>query len=190
MIFRLTQALNARVKAGKLEALPLHPNPLLDWSAHMFLVGRKPFVLLSNTASLLSVVIPGHGIASQARFLVFALEAIRQCMESHGGKAVSWTVIPSDGKSVQFAKSLNRSVSGSLNELVQQAELWLAEGEMTLTEVGDRLNDTLLSALAASGSHGYGKPREAFRVLASGAGSTAGRSQIEPRQERKQLPAD
>ena len=29
----------------------------------------------------------------------------------------------------------------------------------------DRLNDTLLSALAAGGSHGYGKPREAFRVM-------------------------
>ena len=52
MIFRLSQPLNARVKAGALEALPLHENPLLDWSAHLFPVGRSNFILVSNTRSL------------------------------------------------------------------------------------------------------------------------------------------
>ncbi|QJX01083.1 hypothetical protein [Frigoriglobus tundricola] len=47
--FRLTQTLNSRVKAGVLEALFLHENLLLDWSAHLFLVGRSNFILLSNT---------------------------------------------------------------------------------------------------------------------------------------------
>ena len=63
-----------------------------------------------------------------------------------------------------------------MNEFVRQAELWLAEGERTLPEIGDRLNDTLLSALAAGGSHGYGKPREAFRVMMDRTGSNAARS--------------
>jgi hypothetical protein len=51
------------------------------------------------------------------------------------------------------------------------------EGDLTLPEVAARLNDTLLSALAAGGSNGYGKPREAFRVMAAGAGSNATRGE-------------
>jgi hypothetical protein len=68
-----------------------------------------------------------------------------------------------------------------MNELVRLAELLLSEGELTLPEVGHRLNDTLLSALATGESHGYGKPREAFRALAGEAGANAERSQAADR---------
>jgi hypothetical protein len=191
MIFRLTQSLNARVKAGNLEALPLHENPLLDWSAHLFPVGRSSFILLSNTASLLSVVVSAHGITSQARFRALAFDSVRQCVELHGVGSVSRTIAAADGDTVRFAKALSRSVSGSMNELVRLAELLLAEGELTLSEVGHRLNDTLLSALATGESHGYGKPREAFRALANEAGSNAERSQIaDHRQELEQRRPD
>lgn len=55
-----------------------------------------------------------------------------------------------------------------MNELVKCAGFCMGDDEMTLPEVGDRLNDTLLSALAAGGSHGYGKPGEAFRIMVGG----------------------
>jgi hypothetical protein len=169
MIFRLSQLLNARVKAGVLEPLPLHENPLLDWSAHLFAVGRSRFVLLSNTASLLSAVESGHGITGENSFRDRAFEGIRACLTALGYEPLARTLLPTEGRPVRFAKALNRSVSGSMNELVRCAESCMSGGELTLPEVGDRLNDTLLSALAAGGSHGYGKPREAVRVLMDGA---------------------
>jgi len=64
MIFRLTQRLNAKIKAGVLRALPLHENPLADWSAHLFVAGRTQYLLLSNTRSLYSTVLYGKGTAS------------------------------------------------------------------------------------------------------------------------------
>src|SRR5436309_2823905 len=145
MIFRLSHALNARVQTGVLEALPLHENPLLDWSAHLFPVGRRQFILLTNTVSLLSAVVPGHGITSLAHFQERAFDGIRECLTSHG------SIIRADTESIRFAKALNRSVPGSMNELIRCAEVWLGEGELTLLEVGHRLNDTLLSALAGVG---------------------------------------
>ena len=33
MIFRLSQKLATKIKAGALRALPLHENPVADWSA-------------------------------------------------------------------------------------------------------------------------------------------------------------
>lgn len=169
MIFRLSQSLNARVKAGALEALPRHQNPLLDWSAHLFPVGRSRFILLSNTASLLSAVVPGQGVTSEDRFRERAFDGIRACLTALGYESLSRTITPTDSGPVRFAKALNRSVSGSMNELVKCAGFCMSEGELPLPEVGDRLNDTLLSALAAGGSHGYGKPGEAFRVMVGGA---------------------
>ena len=67
MIFRLSQRLNAKVKAGVLRALPLHENPLADWSAHLFVAGRAQYLLLSNTASLYSTVMYGKGVTARRR---------------------------------------------------------------------------------------------------------------------------
>lgn len=190
MIIRLSQALNARVKAGPLEALPLHENPLLDWSAHLFPVGRSRFVLLSNTASLLSAVVAGTGVAGVTSFRDRAFAGIRACLTALGHEPLTQMLFPDDGP-VRFAKALNRSVSGSMNELVKCAEFCMSDGGLTLSEVGDRLNDTLLSALAAGGSHGYGKPGQAFRVLMGKTGSTAERSPTgKPEHGHEQPPTD
>ena len=174
MIFRLSQVLNTKVKAGALVALPLHENPLLDWSAHSFLLNRRQFILVSNTKSMLSVVLPGQGITGQALLTERALGGIQECLESYGHESVFRRVIAPGSESVRFAKALNRSVSGSMTEQVKYAEFCMADGDLTLLEVGHRLNGNLLSALAGvGGSHGYGKPKEAFQVLVNEAESKA-----------------
>ena len=60
-----------------------------------------------------------------------------------------------------------------MNQLVGFAEVLLIEDELSPHEVGFRLNDFLLSALAAEKSHGYGTPNEAFKLLAKQLGNTA-----------------
>ena len=112
MIFRLSQTLNAKVKAGVLESLPLNENPLLDWSAHLFPVGRSRFILLSNTVSLLSAVLPGQGVTSEDRFRERAFDGIRACLTALGDEPLSRTVTPTDNGPVRFAKALTRSVRG------------------------------------------------------------------------------
>jgi hypothetical protein len=48
MIFRLSQTLNAKVKAGALPTLPLDEIPFADWSAHLFRAGRVQYILLTT----------------------------------------------------------------------------------------------------------------------------------------------
>lgn len=74
-------------------------------------------------------------------------------------------IAPASGP-VQSAKALNRSVTGSVKELVLTAEWWLAEDDVSPHDVGFRLNEILLSSLATEGSHRYGHPNEAFKLLA------------------------
>jgi hypothetical protein len=168
MIFRLSQRLNTKIKVGTLRTLPLHENPFADWSAHLFVADRTQYIILSNTKSLYSTVMYGKGITNDSHFIERALSSMRQYMEDDGQEFIYRRFIASASESVRFAKALNRSVTGSMNDLINHATAWLAEGDVSPYDVGARLNDILLSALARSKSFPYGKPRAAFKELVSG----------------------
>ncbi len=168
MIFRLSQKLATKTKQGNLPAVPLDENPYADWSAHLFTVARTQYIIVANTRALYSVVMYGKGITDYSEFISRALSALREFMEDDGQSFVYQRLIAPTSGSVRLAKALDRSVTGSINELVKFATVWLEEGEVSPHEVGLRLNDVLLSALAPSKKDSYGKPREAFTALAEG----------------------
>jgi hypothetical protein len=85
---------------------------------------------------------------------------IRTVLEGAGADRVATQA----RESAQFAKSLGRSVTGSMNELIAHAVAFLADGDLPLADVGVRLNDILLSALGG-GSNKYGRLREVFAAL-------------------------
>ena len=76
MIFRLSQKLIDKIKAGALATLPLDENPFADWSAGLFLIGRSQYILVTNTKSLYSTVLPGKGVTDNSTFS-------RACLEQH-----------------------------------------------------------------------------------------------------------
>jgi len=164
MLFRLSQKLGAKIKAGKLVQAPLHADPLLDWSAQSFAVGRTQYILLSNTKSLFSTILLAKGCTDLPRFIERAVSGIRECLEAHGDERVFRDFIAPHAGIVRFAKALNRSVTGSMNEQIRCAGFCMVDGDLSLLELGQRLNDNLLSAIASSGST-FGRPRDAFREL-------------------------
>jgi hypothetical protein len=164
MILRLTRALNDRLKGGPLVESLLHEDPLLDWSARTFEAGAAEYLLLCNTPSLYCVVLSDATFTDMNHFTDRMLGVVRSILDGAGRGAVGRGIGP-----VRFAKPLDRSVTGSLNELVAHATALLADRSMSVQEVGQRLNDVLLSALRR-GDRKYGTPREAFAELVAGAG--------------------
>jgi hypothetical protein len=69
------------------------------------------------------------------------------------------------GYNFSFAKALNRSVTGSMNDLINNAKAWLEEDDVSPHAIGFELNDVLLSALAESKTDFYRNPNEAFKQL-------------------------
>ena len=165
MIFRLSQKLNTKIKVGALQALPLDENPFADWSAHLFAVERTPYILVCNTKSLYSIVLLGKGITNENLFVQQALNGIRDSLEADRMKSVYDRLIAPDTGTVHFAKALNRSVTGSMNELTFHATLKLRGKEHSLRDVSLGLNEELLSAISSSGSQGYGEPGKVFRAM-------------------------
>jgi uncharacterized protein DUF6933 len=170
MIFRPSQKLAKKLKEGNLPSLPLDKNPYADWSAHLFTAGRTQYIIVTNTKSLYSVVMQGKGITNDKKFTERALSSIREFMEDDGQEFVYRKFVEPASETVRYGKALNRSVTGSMNELIKFAELWLIEEELSPYDIGFRLNDTLMSALAWAGSHSYGIPKEAFKLLANEGG--------------------
>ena len=168
MILRLSQKLCTKIKTGALPTMSLHENPFADWSAHLFIVDRTQYILLTNTKSLYSTVMIGQGITNDTRFIERALSSIREFMEQDGQAAIYDRCIAPATESVQFAKALSRAVTGSMNELVMLATDALASGEVSPQTVGFELNNFLLSAIAPDKSDKYGRPREAFQAMVSG----------------------
>ncbi len=174
MIIRLSQKLNSKIKAGALDTVRFDDNPYADWSAHLFALNRTQYVILSNTKSLYSCVMYGAGITNDGAFIETALSTIREFMQDAGQQFIYRKFIAPASGTVQFAKALNRSVTGSMNDLINQAMYLLSEDDLSPHDLGFRLNDTLVSALATEKSHGYGKPNEAFKMLAGHREATDG----------------
>ena len=170
MIFRLSQKLNTKIKAGTLATMPLHENTFADWSAGLFLVGRTQYILVSNTKSLYSTVLPGKGVTNDSDFIERALSSIREFMEADGQQCVYERFVNPASGSVRFAKGLNRSVTGSMNDMTKHAGYWLSAGDVSPVEIGSRLKGIPMSALKHDGStHGF--PRDVFKTMVDKAGS-------------------
>ncbi len=60
---------------------------------------------------------------------------------------------------IYFSKALNRSVTGSMNDLVYHAKMWLIEGDLAPHDVSFKLNEMPMSAI------GYANPRERLKSL-------------------------
>ena len=167
MIFRLSQKLDARIKGGTLASLPLEENPLADWSAGLFLVGRSPYILVTNTMSLYSTVLPGKGITDEKSLVEGTSNGIREFLEADGHQGVYERSIAPLLGSVRFAKALNRSVVGSMNDLAKMASFYLEQGDFSLIEISSRLKDTPMTGLKHAGStHGF--PRDVFADMVKG----------------------
>jgi hypothetical protein len=171
MIFRLSQKLSAKIKAGTLGVLPLDGNPFADWSAHVFAADRAQYVIVCNTKSLYSTVMYGKGITRDRQFIDRALGSIREFMEADGQEFTYRRLIAPTCGTVRFAKTLNRSVTGSLNDMIFHATMWLIEGEMSPHDLGFKLNGIPVSSLSTARADSYCTPREVFTSLVSTTGS-------------------
>jgi hypothetical protein len=164
MLFRLSLKLQTKLKITSLSAAPLDPTPYWDWTGHVFTLNRAQYVIVTNTASLYSCMMHGAGLTNDHALITRAMGALRDTMEDDGLSFAFLKFIAPGTESIHFAKALNRSVTGSMNDMIHCGKYMLNE-ELSPFDVGFRLNDMPMSALK------YGKPREAFKALFDGIAS-------------------
>lgn len=158
-IFRISAKLGKKIHLGHDQAVSPSPNPLLDWSADLFAANRTQYILITNTASLYSMVMYGKGVTSETRFLGDTIAAMRDVMKADGFLPIFEDAIAPSFYPAALAKRANRSVIGSMNDLIYQARLRLVQGEVSPYDTSFFLNSTLMSYID------YKPPREEFQSM-------------------------
>jgi hypothetical protein len=159
MIMRLSAKLGKKIHLSPTETLPADENPFADWSAHLFTADRTQYILMTNTVSLYSMVMFGKGISHDGVFLDRVIGYMSEFFRDDGHAFLyKRLIVPSTGL-VQFSKALNKSVIGSMNDLVSQAKRYLLDPTLSPFQVSCELNRMPMSILA------YANPREAFHDM-------------------------
>lgn len=122
MIFRLSGKLSQKIKVKPETALPLDIHPLADWSTHVFISDRAQYIILTNTASLFSIILPGRGITTARQFASQTLASMAGFLSSAGYGTIYQKCIEPFTGSITFSKPLNRGVIGSMNDYVKNAQ--------------------------------------------------------------------
>ena len=147
VIFRLSQKLATKLKVAPATSTPLDANPYADWSAHLFTAQRTQYVIITNTASLYSMVMLGRDMVDDGQFIDAAMTAMQEFMVADGNELIYRRFVAPASVQVQFSKALSRSVTGSMNDLVRCGTFWLVERELSLLDTSFKLNETPMSAL-------------------------------------------
>jgi hypothetical protein len=144
-----------------LQALPTDQaeNPLMDWNANLFTVQRTQYIILTNTASLYSMVMYGRGITNDRQFIREVLSYMKEFMTIDGNKVIYEKFIEPENKRIFFSKIVDRRVSGSMNDLIFQAKMHLIEGHKSPLDVSFLLNESPMSYLS------YSHPKIEFQKL-------------------------
>ena len=166
MILRLSAKLSQKMHVSPAKSLPADENPFADWSAHLFTADRTQFVLVCNTASLYSLVFYGKGITNDHHLISRMTTQLGEHLRDDGLAFIFERLIAPSTSRVSFSKPLNRSVIGSMNELINYAKAMLENGEMAPYDLAPKLNNFLLSYLKdVMPDGGYARPLQAFRRL-------------------------
>ena len=159
MILRVSAKLGKKIHVSPAKSLPADPNPFADWSANLFTADRVQYVLITNTPSLYSMVMYGRGMTDDGEFVSRVTSYMGEFICDDGHVFLFERLIAPSTARVAFSKSLNRSVTGSMNDLVSQAKFLLVEREMSPYETSLQLNKVPMSYLK------YDNPRQAFLKL-------------------------
>jgi hypothetical protein len=150
-----------KIGLAHLPAIPCdeNRNTMLDWNANLFTVQHTQYIILTNTASLYSLILHGRGITNDKQFVRKVLYYMEEFMIVDGNKVVYKNVIEQESQRIFFSKIVNRRVLGSMNDLIFQAMVYLSEGQKSSFDVSFMLNKAPMSYL------NYSNPKTEFRKL-------------------------
>lgn len=164
MVIHFTKLLREKLRLDEVSAGPIDAGPHLRWYAHLFRADRVQYILTTNAASLYSVVMFGRGITDDDLYLRQFLTELREQLDAADmGMIYKRCIAPHTG-TIAVAKAQDRSVLGSMNDMVFHCKSRLERGPISPQGLSEAINNTPYGAL------GYGFPQKEFPRLRIGQG--------------------
>lgn len=146
LTIRPSKMLARRLRIALPDRMPEVRNRLADWCVHEFRAGRRGYLLLCHTGSMYPVVALLRGVTDGTGLKQRMVEALRDNLTGPVlGPLFSNDIEPRLDE-VQFAPVPDRSVMGTMNELIFSAKVGLYDG-MSVPDLSPWLAETPLSIL-------------------------------------------
>ena len=124
-----------------------HPRSLSCWYGNVFAAPRQRFVAAMESTTLVTVIFASKGLASPEK-MADALRATVAAYFSHRGwDSLLGNRIAFDNHTSRFWAAADRTMLGSLVEMVRLASFDMEQLTDDLEEVMDRTNDAPMSAI-------------------------------------------
>jgi hypothetical protein len=105
------------------------------------------------------MIMYGRGIADDFTFTNRVTEHMGQYIREDGYELIYERIIAPSMRTIEISKALNRSVTGSMNDLEIQAKTILCGGTVSPWDVSDKLNGIPFSYLK------YNRPKDMFKEM-------------------------
>ena len=159
MLLRFTDKLSKKLKTGPLTKVDRDPGPYFEWYANFFTADRTQYILTTEAKSLFSVVMYGRGITNDGVYLKHLTNLLSEYMAETENRLIFERVIAPKIGAVTMSKTSNRSVLGSMNDMVNMSQICIAYQEASTLDLMTLINRTPFKAI------NYKSPAEAFRKM-------------------------
>jgi hypothetical protein len=158
LTIRPTKMLAKKLGISIPTAPPPVPSRVADWCAHSFRRGNERWLIFCNTASLYAVVAGARGV-TDGESLARRIGGMVPAVLRENGFAAQVTRFEDSLTDFQFAPVPDRSVLGSITDLIYLANGHLDANDITPAALAQHLGRTPMSAL------GMNNPARALATL-------------------------
>ena len=159
MIIRFTDKLARKLKLGPITKVDDHLNPYLEWYANYFTANRVQYILVTNAASLLTIVMYGRGIGDSGLFQRQFVSQLKEYLKDIDCELIFGRIIAPYISPTILSKTVDRSVIGSMNKMAEMVKVKLEFNDMSPWDLTVFLNTVNFNGID------FQEPIEAFMAL-------------------------
>jgi len=137
---------------------PAVPNRISDWCAHSFATGDQTWLIFCNTTSLYAVFAKADGVTDGESLARRLGGMVLQVITANGFSRQA-SVFKGALTDYQWAPIPDRSVLGSINELIYLACAYFDDAHLTPASLAERVSNAPMSAI------GMNRPQKVFARL-------------------------
>jgi hypothetical protein len=145
MILRFTKKAQSKLRLSQLPAMPDSPDLFDEWYIHVFHCNRHKYFLITNAATLFSVILHGKGIKDDIDLLDLMFPAIRDQLKDVSCEKLFEQGISPHISGSALSNTTSRAILGSINDMIYNAKYYLDQREMSPFETGKAINETPFS---------------------------------------------
>lgn len=159
MVIHITEKMNKKIKCGTAGIAETEVGAHLRWYANVFTARRAQYIVTTNAASLFSIVSYGRGVTDVNSYLKQFAGSLGEYLIALDMRMIFERVIMPNTGSVTFCKTADRSVLGSMNDMVNMSKIMIDMKDASPWDLTDAINETPFGALK------YGIPKEVFKDM-------------------------